>query len=111
MSTNLTRLKFFETASIALALMPLVAISRLAMANTNTAVSAELKYQNTPKDNMSCTTCLEIVLGKTEKDLGGCKVVSGDDEISPDGYCTNWNSMQMVKASVADIFIWSKEMN
>lgn len=93
MSTNLTRRKFFKTASIALALIPLVAISRRATANTNTAVRAKLKYQNTPKDNMSCTTCLEFIPGKTEKDLGGCKVIPGDDEISPDGYCTSWNSM------------------
>ena len=93
MTTNLTRRKFFKTAGIALALLPLVVISRQATANTNTAVCAKLKYQSTPKDNMSCTACLEFVPGKSEKDLGGCKVIPGDDEISPDGYCTSWNSM------------------
>ncbi len=93
MRTNLTRRKLLKTAGIALALIPLVGISRQATANTNTAVRAKLKYQNTPKDNMNCTGCLEFVPGKTEKDLGGCKVIPGDDEISPEGYCTSWNSM------------------
>jgi hypothetical protein len=93
MNTNLTRRKFFQTAGIALVLLPIVGISRQAMANTNKALRAKLKYQNTPKDNMSCTACLEFVPGKSEKDLGGCKVIPGDDEISPDGYCSSWNSM------------------
>lgn len=93
MCTNLTRRKLLKTAGIALALIPIVGISRQAMANTNTAVRAKLKYQNTPKDNMNCSSCLEFVPGKTEKDLGGCKVIPGDDEISPEGYCTSWNSM------------------
>jgi len=93
MNTNLTRRKFFQTAGIALVLLPIVGISRQAMANTNKALRDKLKYQNTPKDNMSCTACLEFVPGKSEKDLGGCKVIPGDDEISPDGYCTSWNSM------------------
>lgn len=93
MSTNLTRRKFLQTASVGLVLMPLVAISRQASANTNSIVRAQLKYQNSPKDNMSCTTCLEFIPGKTDKDLGGCKVIPGDDEISPNGYCTKWNTM------------------
>lgn len=93
MSTNLNRRKFFKAAGIALVLLPIVGLSRQAMANTNNALRAKLKYQNTPKDNMSCTACLEFVPGKSEKDLGGCKVIPGDDEISPDGYCTSWNSM------------------
>jgi hypothetical protein len=93
MNTNLTRRKFLQTAGIALVLLPIVGISRQAMANTNKALRAKLKYQNTPKDNRSCTACLEFVPGKSEKDLGGCKVIPGDDEISPDGYCSSWNSM------------------
>lgn len=93
MTTNLTRRKLLKTAGVALALIPLVGISRQAMANINTAVRAKLKYQSAPKDNMNCSSCLEFLPGKTEKDLGGCKVIPGDDEISPDGYCTSWNSM------------------
>ena len=93
MNTNLTRRTFFKTAGIALALIPLAGIHRQAMATTNPAIRAKLKYQSTPKDNMTCTSCLEFVPGKTAKDLGGYKVIPGDNEIAPDGYCTSWNTM------------------
>ena len=93
MSTNITRREFLKTVGVALVLIPAVTFSRSAMANVNSKVRAELKYQNMPKDNMSCTTCLEFIPGKTDKDLGKCKVIPGDDEISPDGYCAKWNTM------------------
>ncbi|OIR17358.1 high-potential iron-sulfur protein [mine drainage metagenome] len=93
MNTRLTRRNFLKSASIALALIPLVVISRQARAQSNTAVRAQLKYQNSPKDNMSCYTCLEFIAGKTSQDPGKCKVIPDDDEISPNGYCTKWNTM------------------
>lgn len=93
MSTNLTRRKLWKTAGAALTLIPIVAFTRPAWANINTATRADLKYQGTPKDNMKCDTCLEFVPGKTGDDLGSCKVIAGDDEISPDGYCIRWNTM------------------
>ena len=93
MDTNLSRRNLLKIASVSLALIPLVAITRQARANSNTAVRDKLKYQNTPKDGMSCTSCLEFIPGKTDKDLGGCKVIPGDDEISPNGYCISWNTM------------------
>ncbi len=93
MSTHLTRRKFLRIAGLAFALLPLVAFHRQADAGTNTDVRARFKYQDTPKDNMSCTTCLEFIPGKTDKDLGRCRVIPGDDEISPNGYCTKWNTM------------------
>ena len=93
MSTNLTRREFLKTASFGLILLPLLAIARQAKANTNSIVRAQLKYQNSPKDNMSCTSCLEFISGKTAQDFGRCKVMPGDDEISPNGYCTKWNTM------------------
>jgi hypothetical protein len=93
MNTKLTRREFLKTASFALVLIPIVSFSRQAMANTNSKVRTELKYQNLPKDSMNCTTCLEFIPGKTGKDLGKCKVIPEDDEISPNGYCTKWNTM------------------
>jgi len=93
MGTNLSRRKLLKIASVSLALVPLVALCRQAVATTNPALRDKLKYQNTSKDNMTCTTCLEFIPGKTDKDSGGCKVIPGDDEISPDGYCISWNSM------------------
>ena len=93
MDTNLTRRNLLKIASVSLALIPLVVITRQACAKTNTTDRDKLKYQDTPKDGMICATCLEFVPGKTDKDLGGCKVIPGDDEISPNGYCISWNSM------------------
>lgn len=93
MNTNLTRRDFLKSASLALVLIPIMAASKQAMANTNSKLRTELQYQNLPKDNMSCTTCMEFIPGKTDKDLGKCKVIPGDDEISPNGYCTKWNTM------------------
>lgn len=92
MSTDLSRRKWLKNISGALTLAPLL-FPLQAKAITNTGLRAQLKYQNTPKENMNCATCLEFLPGKTDKDLGGCKVIPGDDEISPAGYCTQWNSM------------------
>lgn len=93
MNTDLTRRHFLKSASIALALVPLAVISRQASAHTNTTVRAQLKYQNSPKDNMNCSTCLEFIAGKSALDSGKCRVIPDDDEISPNGYCIKWNTM------------------
>ncbi len=90
MNTDSARRKFLKTA---LVLIPLVVLTRQAKANTNSVVRAQLKYQDSPKGDMSCANCLEFIPGKTDKSPGGCKVIPGDDEISPNGYCTKWNTM------------------
>ena len=72
---------------------PLFLLSRKGEAKTNEPLRAQFKYQNTPKENMKCLSCLEFVPGKTDKDLCGCKILPGDDEISPEGYCLRWNTM------------------
>jgi len=89
---DISRRKFLRCAGIALAAIPLVVV-RQADAHTNTTMRAQLKYQDTPKNDMSCTSCLEFIPGKTDKDMGACKVIPGDDEIAPGGYCTSWNTM------------------
>ena len=81
------RRQFLKTA----ALLPLVLISQGAGARTNSSLRSDLKYQPMPKDGMSCSSCLEFIPG--DKDLGRCRVIPNDDEISPNGYCTKWNSM------------------
>ena len=93
MNANLVRRKVSKSIGIALTLMPMVLLYRQARAKTNTAMRAELEYQSAPKDGMQCTSCLEFIPGKTEKSAGACKVIPGDDEISPDGYCARWNTM------------------
>jgi hypothetical protein len=93
MSTDLYRRKWMKNFSVTLALMPVFFFPRPAGAKTNVALRAEFKYQSTPQESMSCTSCLEFIPGKTAKDLGSCKVIPGDDEIEPNGYCTRWNTM------------------
>lgn len=88
---NSTRRHFLKKVSAALLLIPL--LDRQANAASNATVRAQLQYRNTPIDGMSCTACLEFLPGKSDKDSGGCKLIPGDDEISPNGYCTKWNSM------------------
>jgi High potential iron-sulfur protein len=46
----------------------------------------DLKYQATPKDGQKCSACMLFVPGKTAKDDGTCKVITGS--ISPNGWCT-----------------------
>jgi len=93
METNLSRRKLLKLVGIALVLIPVVSPPQQASAGTNAALRNQLKYQDTPKDGMICATCLEFVAGKSDKDLGGCKVIPGDTEISPNGYCVSWNTM------------------
>jgi hypothetical protein len=66
------------------------ALFQNAEAAANASVREQLKYQGHPKNDMSCSSCLEFIPGQT---LGGCKLIPGDDEISPSGYCTKWNSI------------------
>ena len=90
---KISRRNFLRNVSIGLASIPMMVCNRQAMAQTNAALRTKFRYQDTPKDHMSCTFCLEFILGKSEIDRGGCKLMPGDDEISPSGYCTEWNSM------------------
>jgi High potential iron-sulfur protein len=82
-----------KIVSLALASAPLVALSNKAEATMNPKVRAQLKYQDNPNGSMSCTNCLEFLPGKTEHDLGRCNKIPEDNEISPNGYCTAWNTM------------------
>ncbi len=92
MNTDPDRRNFLRIASVALALIPVV-IARSAHATTNATLRAKLQYQNTPNGEMSCASCLEFIPGKTVQDLGGCKVIPGDNEIASNAYCTSWNTM------------------
>ncbi len=93
MSTDLNRRIWMKHASVTLALLPSFFFSRQASAKRNVELRAKFKYQSTPLESMSCTSCLEFIPGKTDKDLGGCKILPDDDEIEPNGYCIRWNTM------------------
>ena len=84
------RRQFLKIGSAALAMIPVVAFSDRAFAATNAAMRGALKYQDKPLADKSCGVCLQFVPGAAAKGPGGCKIMPGDTEISPTGYCTAW---------------------
>ena len=80
----------FLKAATALAMFPTVGVSGEAAAATNASLRTSLKYQGKPEGDKSCANCAQFVAGATPKDLGGCKIIPGDTEISAQGYCIAW---------------------
>ncbi len=62
----------------------------LARAQTNAGLRSALKYQDQPKGPQRCDNCMHWVPGASPTAKGGCKVIPGDKEISPQGWCTAW---------------------
>ena len=89
-NSSTPRRRFLKIGSAALAMIPVVAFSDRAFAATNAAMRGALKYQDKPLAEKSCATCMQFVPGATAKVPGGCKIMPGDTEISPTGYCTAW---------------------
>jgi hypothetical protein len=85
-----TRRQFLKFGSAALAIIPIMAVSARSEAATNAAMRTALKYQTKPEGEKNCANCMQFVPGKSPKDLGGCKAMAGDTEISPQGYCIAW---------------------
>lgn len=88
--TQESRRNFLKIGGSALAMIPVLAVSGQAFAAKNDALRTALKYQGTPNADKNCANCMQFVPGKTPKDLGGCKIMPGDTEIAPTGYCTAW---------------------
>ena len=84
------RRRFLKIGAAALAVIPVALVSSRTDAATNATLRAALKYQNKPEGDKSCSSCIQFVSGPSVKDLGGCKVLPGDTEISPQGYCIVW---------------------
>ena len=82
---NKSRRSMLKLAGIAVIMMPAIAF-----AAKNDALRTAMKYKDSPEGDKKCSNCLQFVPGKTPKDLGGCKIFSGDTEISPNGYCMVW---------------------
>jgi len=71
-------------------LVPLASLTINASAAKNDGLRKALTYQDTPKDGKQCSTCIQFVPGKTPAGKGGCKIMPGDDEISPTGWCSGY---------------------
>jgi len=87
---QMRRRQFLKIGGVALAMIPVMVVSGRADAATNAALRTSLKYQGKPEDDKSCAKCMQFVPGASAKDLGGCKIIPGDTEISPQGYCIAW---------------------
>lgn len=84
------RRKFLKIGGAAIAMLPVIVVSRRADAATNASLRTSLKYQGKPEGDKSCANCMQFVPGASAKDLGSCKIIPGDTEISPQGYCLAW---------------------
>ncbi len=87
---SMSRRRALSLAATSLIAAPLALATRSAHAAQNTALRAALKYQDMPMKGQQCSTCLQFIPGKTPKDRGGCKIIPGDTEISPQGWCSAW---------------------
>lgn len=85
-----SRRQFIKLGAAALTMIPVLAFSARANAATNAGLRAGLKYQAKPEGDKNCTNCTQFVPGASAKDLGTCKILPGDTEISPQGYCIGW---------------------
>ena len=91
MNENLpNRRSFLKVGGAALAIIPFVIATGSAGAATNAAMRTSLKYKGTPEGDKNCAGCMQFVPGPSAKDLGGCKILPGDNEVSPQGYCVAW---------------------
>lgn len=81
---------WLKIAAAAAVAAPFATLSPNAWATKNDALRSALKYQDKPSGASQCSGCLQFIPGKTAKDLGGCKVIPNDTEISPNGYCMAW---------------------
>jgi hypothetical protein len=89
--THMPRRQLLKLGAAALATIPIMIVFReQAQAATNAAMRSSLKYQDKPNGDQHCGTCMQFVPGKDPKARGGCKVIPGDTEISPNGWCSAW---------------------
>ena len=85
-----SRRQFLKVGGATLVVIPLVVASGSAGAATNAAMRTSLKYQDKPEGDKSCATCVQFVPSPSANAPGGCKIMPGDTEISPQGYCLAW---------------------
>jgi hypothetical protein len=59
-----------------------------AAAQSGKATKAAVQYQDQPKGDQTCDTCVQFIPGSKPDANGQCKVVEGD--INPKGWCAVW---------------------
>ena len=85
------RRELFRLGGAALALLAVSAATvASADAAINTALRTSLQYRGEPEGEMRCANCMQFIPGTSAQELGACKIMAGDTEISPQGYCLAW---------------------
>ena len=84
------RRQFLKIGGTVLAMIPVIVAFGCADAATNATLRTALKYQDKPDGDKSCSNCMQFVPGPSSNDKGSCKVIPGDTDISPQGYCMVW---------------------
>ena len=87
---KMPRRQFLKIGGGVIAMIPIMVASNGADAATSAALRTSLKYQTKPEGDKSCAKCINFIPGASAKASGGCKVIPGDTEISPQGYCIAW---------------------
>jgi hypothetical protein len=87
---DISRRTWLKGIAITAVAVPLAGVATQASAAKNDASRKALQYQDTPKNGNNCAGCMQFVPGKDAKSPGGCKVIPGDNEISPNGWCAAW---------------------
>jgi hypothetical protein len=87
---DMPRRRFLKIGGGALAMIPVMVAAGRAEAASNAALRSSLKYQGKPEGDKSCANCMQFVPGASAKGPGGCRIMPGDTEISPQGYCIAW---------------------
>jgi hypothetical protein len=85
-----TRRRFVRIGGATMIVIPLLALTNRSLAATNAAMRTSLKYQDKPNGQQDCAGCSQFVPGSSPTAKGGCKLMPGDTEISPQGYCVAW---------------------
>lgn len=93
MSDIKSRRELLKVVGKSLAVIPLCTGKVEALAVTNQGGRAKFNYQDFPKGEWSCATCLDFLPSASNPSRGGCKKIPLDDEILADGYCIAWNTM------------------
>ena len=88
--SKIARRQFLKIGGAVLATIPITIVSGRTDAATNAALRTALKYQGKPEGDKNCANCMQFVPGASATAMGGCKVMPGDTEISPQGYCSVW---------------------
>ncbi|MQY50452.1 high-potential iron-sulfur protein [Rhodocyclus gracilis] len=83
-----SRRRMLKLGCTAIAAIPLMSLTGNAVAGTNASMRKAFNYQEVSKTaGKNCANCAQFIPGASASAAGACKVIPGDSEIQPTGYC------------------------